>query len=133
MFFIFLLLLSTTYQPISGGFVINLDMEPDITCCMPDGKWGIHDWSNLKLVTDFKAETVYFNGTLKFLKDVNGLYAVNFTTEHFQFGKWEPGDFKFYTGDYCKFMNDPLGQPVVYLGTQKAKGAKKCPFKAGVR
>lgn len=91
------------------------------------------DLSNLKFLTDFKAGMVYFNGTLKFLQDVRGNVALNLTSERFHRGKWIPGEFKFFTEDYCKFINNPLGQPIVYVTAKKALKGRTCPFNAGVR
>uniref|UniRef100_A0A336LL89 CSON010983 protein n=1 Tax=Culicoides sonorensis TaxID=179676 RepID=A0A336LL89_CULSO len=108
-----------------------LDVEPDIKPCMPDNQFNLIDVSNFKLIDKSDGKKVYVNGTLKFLQEASGIISINFTTEHLKNGIWMPGDFHYYRADACAYINDPMGQPLIYMIVQKAMKQKRCPFKSG--
>lgn len=113
--------------------IFSFDADPDFLPCLPGEKFDYIDWSNVKLSFDPSEQKVYLNGFWTQLKEFGGEIAFNFTSEQFYRGKWTEGIFKFFTYDFCKYINNPMGQPIIYMAVQKALQQKRCPFKPGVR
>lgn len=130
---IIVFLISTIVDSSFG--LVALDLEPGFhpIPCMANKKFYYTDWSELTVISNHAAAKVYFNGTLKFVKDLGGKIRINCTTERFQGGEWIPGEFKFVHDDFCSQVSDPFKQPVVYRIVQRGFKQKACPFKAGVR
>lgn len=97
--------------------VFSMDPDPDILPCLPNKTFNLVDASHLKLLFDPKVQRVYLDGYVKLIKDFSGKMEFNFTTrvKKHRSIKWENSMFKFYTSDVCNFINDPLGQPIVYM------------------
>lgn len=128
---VILFLLQLTISSTFG--IITIEVEDKWNSCMPDYEFHLLDMDNLTFISNRDEGMVYYNGTMKVLMDIQGKIALNFTAERLRHGRWESSEFKFYTPDFCSFINNPVGQPMIYMMVHKSCKQKSCPFKTGVR
>ena len=95
-------------------------------CAPPDQDAKALDTSNFELiaVTDYES---YINGSIKFLKKLDGKIPFHAYTEKFDRGQWHMSVYNA-RRDFCSSWHDP--KEVWYAKMERHKG---CPLEVGVK
>lgn len=121
----FLFLCSFLFCFVVGKMEIIIDEKID-NCTKPYEIAEVWDFSNFELIAESDTE-VYANGSVKFLKDVDGRWAANIFAEKFYRGQWNIYAFDKKVPDFCASKHNPAELWYKYF-----KDTKPCPLKAGV-
>ena len=124
---LFLCLLTNQFsnQQLFRNFAIIVDEK--IENCAPLGQDAkVFDMSNLEIiaVSDYEA---YINGSVKFLKKVDGKIPFNIYNEKFDRGQWHISVFNARRSSFCKAWHDP--KEIWYTKMKRLKG---CSLQIGV-
>lgn len=114
--------------PLASGkvqFFINSDEAID--CTKPEESAHVYDFSQLEIVHESDTEA-YFNGSIRFLKDINSPWQERHYTEKFERGQWNLAVINTHFQDFCPRINSPTEVWHHQLGNVQG-----CPIKAGVR